>query len=87
MAKKNGGVLSPNPYNEGGSLSDDKPDSGDLEGYTTYDECSKMQLSQEGASLMDTPNSRSGEGIMGGVAPGEPNPFNMSTTAQSKRGK
>ncbi len=75
MAKKSGGVLSPSPYNEGGDLSSDFPDSGDLEGYTTYAECGKMQLSQEGASMVDTPNSRSGEGIMGGVAPGEPSPF------------
>ena len=72
MAKSNGGVLSSNPRNEGGSLSDEKPDSSDLEGYATYAECGKMQLSQSGADLVDTPNSRSGEGIMGGVAPGEP---------------
>jgi len=65
----------------------DTPDAPDSEIYTSYDQCSKMQLSQDGASMHDTPNSRSGEGIMGGPAPGEPDPLGMAGLATHKGGK
>lgn len=84
MAKKSGGVLSPDSYNDSGpGYADDAMWPAD-EAYTDYEQCMKMQLSQAEASMVSTPNTRSGEGIMGGVAPGEPNPTGMSTMAQSK---
>lgn len=64
-------------YNEAGAMKDE----GDAtEIYVTYSQCT----GGEGESLESTPNSRSGAGIMGGPAPGEPNPVGTSTTNQSK---
>jgi hypothetical protein len=82
--KKNGGVLSPNPYNEtsGGA----GPEDPDISGGGIYGDWSsdvmKMHLSQGGADLVGSPNVEVGRGIMGGPAPGEPNPFGFSGTSQ-----
>lgn len=84
MAKKSSSVLSSNPFNEMGPGIEGEPTWPPDELYSTYDQCSAMQSSQAGADMVSTPNSRSGEGIMGGVASGEPNPYGVSTTNQSK---
>jgi len=87
--KKNGGVLAPNPYNEtsGGNGPQDYDESGGgLYGDWSSD-VMKMHLSQDGASLVGSPNVEVGRGIMGGPAPGEPNPADFPTTAQSYGGK
>ena len=87
--KKNGGVLSPNPYNEtsGGS----GPEDPDISGGGLYGDWSsdvmKMHLSQDGASLLESPNVKVGGGIFGGPAPGEPNPAGFSGTNESTGGK
>ncbi len=81
MAKKSS---KNSPYNEGGDLGVDAPDWPVDEAYTSYAQAGRRQLSQDGTSMLETANSQSGAGIMGGVAPGEPNPLGTSTTAQSK---
>lgn len=68
MAKKENGYGYPNPYNEIGS--GDEPDNNEL--YGSFDEVMKMHLTH--GPIDETPNSRSGHGVMGGPAPGEPNP-------------
>ena len=85
MAKKNGGLLQPTPFNEttGGSGPQDYDESG-AGIYVSYDEVMSAHLSQGGADLEASANMRSGGGIMGGPASGEPNPAGMSTTSQSK---
>jgi len=83
--KKNGGMIHGNVYNEttGGS----GPQDADLSGggvYGDYPEVHAAHLSQGGADLLDSPNMRSGGGINGGPAPGEPNPAGFSGTSESK---
>lgn len=88
MAKdKNGGVLAPNVFNEtsGGSGPEDYDESGGGL-YGSWEEIHKMHLSMNDASMVGSPNIEDGLGIMGGPAPGEPNPAGYSGTAQS-RGK
>ena len=86
---KNGGVLQPTPYNEttGGS----GPAQYDESGGGLYGDWQKdvlaMHLSQDGADLLESPNIRVGYGIMGGPAPGEPNPYGFSGTQQGGNGK
>lgn len=89
MAKKNGGgVLLPNPYNEttSGGASENYEDSG-AGVYHSYDEVMSMHLSQDGTSLVSTPNIEVGRGIMGGPAAGEPNPYGFSPTQEANNGK
>jgi len=75
MAKSNGGYGYPNPSNETGS--GEEPDvSGKGLYFNGWDEVNKMHLAQTGP-MDETANSRSGGGIMGGPAPGEPNPAGM----------
>ena len=85
MAKKKGkgGVLSSNPYNEMGPGIGDEAVWPVDEAYYTYSQAMKMQNSQNGGDMADTPNSRSGQGIIGGPAPGEPNPADVSTENES----
>lgn len=85
--RKNGGVLLPNPYNETttGGASENYEDSGGGV-YHDWDEVMSMHLSQNGASLVGSPNIEVGRGIMGGPAPGEPNPAGFSGTSQSYGG-
>ena len=66
MAKSNG-VGYPNPYNETSSGEDAE---GKL--YFSYDEVMSGHLST--GDMTETPNSKSGHGVMGGPAKGEPNP-------------
>ena len=68
MAKSNGNSGYPNPFNETGS--GEEPDKKEL--YFTYEEMMSGHL--QTGSMEETPNSKSGGGIMGGPAPGEPNP-------------
>jgi hypothetical protein len=86
--KKNGGMLLPNPYNEvtSGGASENYEDSG-AGVYVDLDEVIAAHLSQNGASLVGSPNIEVGMGVMGGPAPGEPNPAGFSGTAQSYGGK
>ena len=82
--RKNGGMLSPNPRNE----ADFSGDYADVELYGDWEkDVLKMHLSQDGASLLGTPNVDEGRGIMGGPAAGEPNPAGFPTTSQSNGGK
>jgi hypothetical protein len=60
----------PNPFNE--TNSGEEPD-GKL--FTSYDEMMKDHLST--CDMTETPNSKSGSGVMGGPVPGEPNPAGM----------
>jgi hypothetical protein len=68
MATKNGGYGYPNPYNE--TSPGEEPDNKDL--FVSYDQMMSDHLST--GPMDETPNSKSGGGIMGGPAPGEPNP-------------
>lgn len=68
-----------NPLNEVDSKDPNKPDISGAGLYVSYDEVIESQLSQDDASCKYTPNSKSGEGICGGPAPGEPNPAGVST--------
>ena len=86
MAKKNGnGLLQPTPYNEttGGNGPQDYDESG-AGVYADLNEVMSAHLSQSGADLESSANMRSGAGIQGGPAPGEPNPAGYSGTGQSK---
>ena len=77
--KKSGGMLQPTPYNEAPG----DPETGNLSGggiYVSYDEVISAQLSTQDASLVSTPNMDSIDGIVGGPAPGEPNPAGIKTT-------
>jgi hypothetical protein len=77
MARGGTGYGYPRPYNE--------TDSGELPDVTGptgiymggWPEINRMHLAQTGPFSGDTPNSRSGRAMMGGPAPGEPNPANM----------
>lgn len=71
--KTSKGVMWDNVLNETGG--GDAPDvsGGDL--YYTYEEAMAMQLKTE--DMESTPNSRAGEGILGGPASGETNPANL----------
>lgn len=82
MAKKSSGKMFHNPYNEVANKDPNSPDDSGAGNYVSYDEVIAAQLSQDDASLVGTPNSDSGHGIMGGPAPGEPNPAGMSTTSE-----
>jgi len=86
--KKNGGLLQPTPFNEttGGNGPEDYDDSGGGL-YGSWDEVQSVHLSMNSADLVDTPNMRSGAGVLGGPAAGEPNPLGYSTTNQSKGSK
>lgn len=86
--KKNGGVLLPNPYNEvaTGGASENYDESG-AGVYHSYDEVMSMHLSQDGASLVGSPNVEVGRGIMGGPASGEPNPAGFSATDEGYNSK
>lgn len=69
--KKSGGMLQPTPYNE----SPGDPESPNISGggiYGTYEEVISAQLSTAEASLVNSPNMLSTDGIQGGPAPGEP---------------
>jgi len=83
MADKKGGLIHPNVYNEttGGSGPEDYDESG--EGvYGSINEVMAVHLSQNSASLLESPNVSSGHGIFGGPAPGEPNPAGYSGTCE-----
>ena len=81
--KKNGGMISSNPYNEAGSGNgpEDYEDSG-AGLYGSLNEVMSAHLSQTGADLVGSANVEVGRGIMGGPAPGEPNPAGFSGTAE-----
>lgn len=70
MAKNGGTSGYPDPYNE--TNSGEEPD-GKL--YGSYNEMIANHL--QSADMTSTPNSRSGGAMMGGPAPGEPNPAGM----------
>lgn len=82
--KKNSGVIHTNVFNEtsGGS----GPEDADLSGGGIYgdwkDDVLAMHLSQNGASMVESPNVREGLGISGGPAAGEPNPYGYSPTSE-----
>lgn len=84
MADRKNGILASNPYNEtsGGNGPEDYEDSG-AGLYGDLKEVMAMHLSQDGASLLESPNIKVGSGVAGGPAPGEPNPAGFSGTAQS----
>ena len=60
------------PYNNFDNPSGEEPETDMI--YENYMDRDKNHLSQDAADLESTPNSRSGEGIMGHNAPGEPAP-------------
>lgn len=68
-----GGALHPDPYREVNNTDPNVPDTDQI--YEDYAHRDKWHLSQEQADLESTPNSRSGEGIMGHQTPGEPSPM------------
>jgi hypothetical protein len=78
--KSKGGVIHKNPYNEVDSLDESKPDDSGAGMYVSYEEVIGMQLSQQDASMASTPNTMSGDGLVGGPASGEPNPFKFKPT-------
>lgn len=66
-----------NPYNEVGNTDPNSPDvTGDGLYFDGWDEIDDFHLLQTGP-MEETPNSASGRGVMGGPAPGEPNPAGM----------
>jgi hypothetical protein len=73
MAKKNGGIMYDNVFNQTGG--GEAPDVNGDRLYYTYEECMAMQLKT--ADMGSTPNSRGSSGIMGGPAKGEPNPADL----------
>ena len=80
MARRGNGASSygySNPFNE---VNNTDPNSPDTTGkgiyFDGYDEILKFHLLATGP-LDETPNSRSGGGILGGPAPGEDNPAGM----------
>jgi len=73
---KNGGYGYPNSYNETGGGDANTPDVSGKDMYFSYEEVQAMHLSQTGP-MDETANSKSGRGVMGGPAPGEPNPAGM----------
>jgi hypothetical protein len=81
--RKNGGLIHPNVFNEttGGSGPEDYDESG-AGLYGDYKEVMAVHLSQDSASLVGSPNIEEGRGIMGGPAPGEPNPAGFPGTAE-----
>lgn len=83
MAKHKSGKMFHNPYNEVASHDPNSPDESGAGNYVSYDEVMSAQLTQDDASLVGTPNSDSGHGIMGGPAPGEPNPAGASHTNEA----
>ena len=68
---KKGGMLEPNPYNEAPGDADSPNISGGGI-YGILEECMVAQLSSAEASLVNSPNMLSTDGIQGGPAPGEP---------------
>jgi hypothetical protein len=86
--RKNGGLLTTNPYNEAGGTgaSEDYEESG-AGLYGDLKEVMAVHLSQDGASLVGSPNIEVGRGIMGGPASGEPNPAGFSGTAEGYNSK
>ena len=82
MAKKSSGKIFHNPYNEVANGDPNNPDVSGAGLYVSYEEVIAAQLSEDDAFLGHSPNSESGHGIMGGPAPGEPNPSGASTTAE-----
>jgi hypothetical protein len=77
---KKSGMIFTNAYNEVDSLDESKPDDSGAGMYASYEEVINAQLSQTQASLKDTSNTISGDGIAGGPASGEPNPAKMKPT-------
>ena len=75
MAKKNGGVMYPDPMNE--TNPGDAPDTNGDQLYYTYQEAMAMQLQTQ--DLESTPNTRASEGMLGGPAAGEPNPVGLKS--------
>lgn len=71
-----------NPHNEVASSDPNKP-----EGSLYDDYQGVIQRHGSPAHCKETPNSRSGGGIMGGPAPGEPNPSGSKGTAGKGRSK
>ena len=71
-AKKKGSASYGTPYNETGSGG---PESPDMTGKNMYwdgwDEINRMHLTE--GDMEGTPNTHSGDTILGGPAPGEPN--------------
>lgn len=78
--KNKGGMIHKNPYNEVDGLDESSPDISGAGVYVSYDEVISAQLSQQDASMKETPNTMSGDGIMGGPASGELNPAKMKPT-------
>jgi hypothetical protein len=78
--KSKGGMIFHNPNNEVANLDELSADESGAGVYVSYDEVIGAQLSQTDASLMSTPNTMSGDGLMGGPASGEPNPNKMKPT-------
>ena len=72
MAKKaSSGVMYPDPFNETGTGGSESPDmKGDAIYWGGYPEMLNMHLKEE--SMLSTPNSRSGDDILGTPTPGEP---------------
>lgn len=74
MAKDGKGYGYPDPYNEVGSKDPNSPDTSGMDLYFGgYDEVMKMHGKQTGP-MVSTPNTDSGSDMIGGTAPGEPNP-------------
>ena len=78
--KKKGGMLQPTPYNESPGGPDSPPNISGAGIYVDYDEVMSAHLSSDSADLGSTPNMESIEGIVGGPAPGEPNPAKIRPT-------
>ena len=77
MAKNGTGYGYSNPFNEVGNTDPNSPDVTGMGLYFNgWDEINKMHLTQTGP-MDSTPNSRSGGDMLGGPAPGEPNPAGM----------
>lgn len=75
--RKNGSYGYSNPYNETGSGDANTPDVTGLGIYFDgFPEVHEYHLKATGP-MDETNNSASGRGVMGGPAPGEPNPAKM----------
>lgn len=87
MARKNtmgkdGEALHQDPYNNFDNPSGEEPETDMI--YENYQHRDAWHLSQDGADLAHTPNSLSGEGIMGHEAPGEPDARSMGSDMHKK---
>jgi hypothetical protein len=85
MADKKGGLIYPNPRNE--TMGGAGPEDPDISGAGLYGDLNEVMAAHLTTMSFDgIPNIEEGQGIMGGPASGEPNPYGFATTNQTWKG-